>query len=71
MCAVAGGPPNVLRMDNDPEFISQVLQQFCDGKARMSYIPPGTPWDTGHIANRPGESGDFDVPWGTSATKKR
>ncbi|MEE6176820.1 IS3 family transposase [Mycobacterium sp. 050134] len=47
--AGAGGPPKVLRMDNGPEFISQALQQFCDGKTGMSYIPPGTPWNNGHI----------------------
>ncbi|MCP2624674.1 integrase core domain-containing protein, partial [Mycolicibacterium smegmatis] len=45
----AGGPPRVLRMDNGPEFISQALQQFCDGRIGMSYIPPGTPWNNGHI----------------------
>ena len=45
--ALAGGPPKVLRMDNGPEFISQALQQFCDGKFGMSYIPPGTPLLTG------------------------
>ena len=32
--AAAGGPPKVLRMDNGPEFISQALQQFCDGQGR-------------------------------------
>ncbi len=47
--AAAGGPPRVLRMDNGPEFISRALQQFCDGKTGMSYIPPGTPWNNGHI----------------------
>ena len=47
--AAAGGPPKVLRMDNGPEFISQALQQFCDGKFGMSFIPPGTPWNNGHI----------------------
>jgi putative transposase len=47
--AAAGGPPRVLRMDNGPEFISQALQQFCDGKVETSYIPPGTPWNNGHV----------------------
>ncbi len=46
---LAGGPPRVLRMDNGPEFISQALQQFSDGKTGMSCIPPGTPWNNGHI----------------------
>lgn len=36
-------------MDNGPEFISQALQQFCEHKTGMSYIPPGTPWNNGHI----------------------
>jgi len=47
--AVAGGPPKVLRMDNGPEFICQALQQFCEGRTGMSYIPPGAPWNNGHI----------------------
>ncbi|WP_124711614.1 IS3 family transposase [Mycolicibacterium nivoides] len=47
--AATGGPPRVLRMDNGPEFISQALQQFCENKVGMVYIPPGTPWNNGHI----------------------
>lgn len=47
--ALWGGPPQVLRMDNGPEFISHALQQFCDKKVGISYIPPGTPWNNGHI----------------------
>lgn len=47
--AAAGGPPMVLRMDNGPELISQGLQSFCAGKVGLSYIPPGAPWDNGHI----------------------
>ena len=39
--AAAGGPPQVLRMDNGPELVSQALQQFCEGKVGLSYIPPG------------------------------
>ena len=37
-----GGPPEVLRMRNGPELVSQALQQFCDGKVGLSYIagPP-------------------------------
>ena len=41
--ATAGLPPKALRMDNGPEIISRALQQLCDGKIGMSYIPPGTP----------------------------
>lgn len=47
--AATGGPPRVLRMDNGPEFISQALQQFCEGKVGLAYIPPGTPWNNGFI----------------------
>lgn len=47
--AKEGGPPAVLRMDNGPEFISQALEQFCDGRFGMSSIPPGTPRNNGHI----------------------
>ncbi len=47
--AAVGGPPTVLRMDNGPELVSQALQQFCNGKTGMSYIPPGCPWVNGHI----------------------
>ncbi len=44
-----GGPPQVLRMDNGPEFISQALQTFCRDKIGLVYIPPGTPWNNGYI----------------------
>ncbi|WP_345317562.1 IS3 family transposase, partial [Mycobacterium paraffinicum] len=47
--AAAGGPPKVLRMDNGPELVSQALQQFCENKAGLLYIPPGTPWNNGYI----------------------
>jgi putative transposase len=36
-------------MDNGPELISQALQSFCEGRVGLSYIPPGTPWNNGHI----------------------
>ncbi|OZE92409.1 hypothetical protein CH298_02395 [Rhodococcoides fascians] len=49
MFALWGGAPMVLRMDNGPEFISHVLQQFCRDRVGISYIPPGTPWNNGHI----------------------
>lgn len=44
-----GGPPMVLRLDNGPEMISQALREFCAGRAGLSYIPPGTPWNNGFI----------------------
>jgi hypothetical protein len=44
-----GRAPLVLRMDNGPEFISHVLQQFCGDWIGICYIPPGTPWNNGHI----------------------
>jgi putative transposase len=45
----AGGPPKVLRMDKDPELVSQALQEFCVGKVGLSYIPPGAPRDSTYI----------------------
>ena len=45
----AGGPPRVLRVDNGPELVSQVLQRFCENKTGMVYIPPWCPWDNGYI----------------------
>jgi putative transposase len=45
--ALWGGPPLVLRMDNGPEFISHVLQQFCGDQIGICYIPPGMPLLTG------------------------
>ncbi|WP_230864701.1 DDE-type integrase/transposase/recombinase [Mycobacterium canetti] len=47
--AVAGGPPQVLRMDNGPELVSQALQWFCENKTGLPYIPPGCPWINGYI----------------------
>jgi len=47
--AAAGGPPQVLRLDNGPEMVSQALQRFCENKTGMVYIPPGCPWDNGYI----------------------
>ena len=47
--ALWDGPSLVLRMDNGPEFILQVLQQFCRGRVGICYIPPGTPRNNGHI----------------------
>ncbi|MGV7441254.1 IS3 family transposase [Mycobacterium kansasii] len=47
--AANGGPPEVLRLDNGPEMVSQALQRFCENKTGMVYIPPGCPWDNGYI----------------------
>lgn len=41
--AVAGGPPMVLHVDNGPEMISQVPQQFFDSKVGVSRSA-GTNW---------------------------
>jgi putative transposase len=47
--AMAGGPPRGLRIDNGPVLVSQALQQFCEGRIGLSYIPRGTPWNNGWI----------------------
>ena len=36
-------------MDNGLAFISPALQQFCNRRVGMPYIPPGAPWNNGHI----------------------
>jgi putative transposase len=37
--------PTMRRCDNGPEFISQVLKEFCRGhETKISYIPPCQPW---------------------------
>lgn len=58
--ALWGGPPQVLRMDNGPEFISAVLQQLCRDRVGISYIPPGATWNNGHIES-------FTTAYGKSA----
>src|SRR5690349_1638051 len=55
--ALWGGPPQVLRCDNGPEFISEALRTFCEGQVGMfcegpggiGYVPPGQPWKNGCI----------------------
>ena len=53
--------PKVLRMDNGPDLVSQALQQFCEGKVGLSYIPPGTPWNNGYIESFNRRSPTFPV----------
>ncbi|OOK64900.1 transposase B domain protein [Mycobacterium kansasii] len=36
-------------MDNGPELICQALQEFCVAQLWLRDIPPGTPWNNGHI----------------------
>jgi len=45
--ALWGGPPQVLRCDNGPEFISEALRTFCEDQVGIGYVPPGQPWKTG------------------------
>lgn len=39
----------VPRLDNEPEMISQALQQFCSDIVGVVYIPLDTPWNNGFI----------------------
>jgi hypothetical protein len=58
-----------LRMDNGPKFISEALQPFCDGETGGSWIPPGTPWNNGHVESfnniRPRKDGLNRNHWNT------
>lgn len=49
-CLEHGGRPRVIRMDNDPEFISHALQEWAteDGTIQ-AFIPPGQPWHNGFV----------------------
>ena len=49
MFALWGGPPQVLRCDNGPEFISEALRTFCEDRLGIGYVPPGQPWKNGYI----------------------
>jgi hypothetical protein len=40
--------PTVPRINNDPELISQALQQFYNGKVGPTYSEPSTSWHNGH-----------------------
>ncbi|MDI9960667.1 MULTISPECIES: IS3 family transposase [unclassified Rhodococcus (in: high G+C Gram-positive bacteria)] len=47
--ALWDGPPQVLRCDNGPEFISEALRTFCEDRLGIGYVPPGQPWKNGYI----------------------
>jgi len=45
--------PEVLRIDNGPEFISHQLQQWCeDRNIKLLYIQPGKPTQNAFIAHK-------------------
>jgi hypothetical protein len=80
--AGTGGPPKMLRMDNGPEFVCQVLQQFYDSKMLRPDIPPGAPWNNGHIESlnnalrkdcldRNHWNTLFEAPWSSAASRTR
>lgn len=43
------GVPEVLRMDNGPEFVSAALRRLCQDRVGMAFIPPGQPWNNGFV----------------------
>jgi putative transposase len=43
------GLPVALRLDNGPEFIADVLAEYCDKKLEIVFVPPGEPWRNGFI----------------------
>ncbi len=47
--------PSVIRVDNGPEFISHILQQWCDdNKITLQYIQPGRPMQNAYIERNNG-----------------
>lgn len=48
--AVRGGTLRVLRIDNDPEFISHEMTQRAAKQDTVdAFIPPGMPWHNGFV----------------------
>lgn len=47
--------PSIIRVDNGPEFISHILQQWCDEhKITLQYIQPGRPMQNAYIERKNG-----------------
>lgn len=47
--------PSTIRVDNGPEFISHILQQWCDEhKITLQYIQPGRPMQNAYIERKNG-----------------
>jgi len=47
--------PSVIRVDNGPEFISHILQQWCDdNNVTLQYIQPGRPMQNAYIERNNG-----------------
>lgn len=45
-----GSAPQVLRMDNGPEFIAQALACWCGEQGTgQAFAPPGQPWHNGFV----------------------
>src|SRR3979409_1250345 len=60
------GPPNVLRSDNDPEFVSlALLKWITDEGIQTGLIEPGKPWQNGTCKSFNGKVRDecLSVEW--------
>jgi len=43
------GYPEIIRVDNGPEFIAQALEKWCSGKVILQFIQKGKPQQNGYV----------------------
>ena len=63
------GLPEAIRVDNGPEFISNVVRSWCEQrKVDLDYIEPGRPMQNGHVESFNGKFRDecLNTHWFTS-----
>jgi len=68
------GLPEAIRVDNGPEFISEIVRSWCERrKVDLDYIEPGRPMQNGHVESFNGKFRDecLNTHWFTSLRQAR